>query len=77
MMKVCKGDRSKIVDASDRWPVGSLVTTKLGDIGLVLANPSVNDSGKPSVSLLIDGSPQSVLLEKVKRSRKKSTSKVN
>lgn len=71
VMNLCKGDRKALVDATDRWPEGSLVTTKQGLLGLVLGTPGVAKSGKPCLTLLVEGNPTEVLLGEIKKERKR------
>ena len=73
MIELCKTDRAKMTDASDRWPVGSLVETKQGQMGLVVDGPAVNEKGKPCLSLLIDGTNTDVVLDNIKKPRKKKS----
>lgn len=73
MMNVCKGDRSKITDAVSRWPEGSLVSTKSGEIGLVLSAAEVSQSGRPAIKLLINGFPKFVDVNDIKKERRKKT----
>ena len=68
---LCKGDRKIMADASERWPEGSLVNTKLGQIGLVLCKPGVDSRGKPCLNLLIEGKPVDVTIDMIKKERKK------
>ena len=71
---LCKGDRKVMADAEDRWPMGSLVETKQGEMGLVLSEPQVGtSSGKPCISLLIDGNPTTKLIAEIKKKRRKKT----
>ena len=71
MMKICKGDRAKLADAGDRWPVGSLASSKQGQFGLVIGIPQVDQNGSPSLSLLIDGVPTILPLDKMKKERRR------
>ena len=74
VMNLCKGDRKAMADAEDRWPIGSLVETKEGKMGLVLSEPQVGtSSGKPCISLLIDGNPTIELITDIKKQRRKKT----
>lgn len=68
---LCKGDRKRMADAEDRWPEGSLVTTRSGQMGLVLGAPSVTGRGKPCLVLLIDANPVEVELSEIKKERRK------
>ena len=72
VISLCTGDRKVMADAKDRWPVGSLVETKKGKLGLVLSEPQVGtSSGKPAISLLIDGNPVVELISEIKKARRK------
>jgi len=71
MMKVCKGDRLKLADAADRWVEGSLVSTKSGELGLVLSKPEVSQTGKPAIKLLINGFPKFVDVSDIKKDRRR------
>ena len=71
MMKVCKGDRSKLADAQDRWVSGSLVTTRDGEVGLVLSTPEVSDAGRGAIKLLINGFPKLVDVSHIKKDRRR------
>ena len=71
MMDICKGDRSKMSEAPERWPVGSLACTKSGNMGLVVSPPEVSEKGKPCISLLLDGAHVEVALDDLKKSRRK------
>ena len=71
MMKVCKGDRSKLADAQDRWASGSLVTTRDGEVGLVLSTPEVSDAGRGAIKLLINGFPKLVDVSHIKKDRRR------
>ena len=74
MIDLCKSDRSKLVDAANRWPIGSLAQTKKGQMGLVTSDPIVGSKGKPCLSLLLEGSHIDIAiddLKKVRRKRKK------
>ncbi len=74
VMGLCKGDRAAMADAADRWPVGMLVETKDGRLGLVLGPPAVGGHGKPCMPLLVDSQQEDVALERItKRRRKKKT----
>ena len=71
VISLCKGDRKVIADAKDRWPVGSLVETKKGKLGLVLNVPHVGMSnGKPVITLLVDGNPTVELITDIKKKRR-------
>ena len=61
----------RMADAEDRWPEGSLVTTRSGQMGLVLGAPSVTGRGKPCLVLLIDANPVEVELSEIKKERRK------
>ena len=69
MMKICKGDRTKLSDAAERWSTGSLVTTKHDEVGLVLSAPEVSDTGRGSIKLLVNGFPKLVDLSHIKKKR--------
>ena len=71
MIDLCKGDRSKMVDASTRWPIGSLAQTKKGQMGLITSEPIVNSKGKPSLSLLLEGSQVNIAIDNLKKGRLK------
>lgn len=68
---LCKGDRKAMRDAAERWPQGSLVQTKSGQLGLVLSKPAVSTGGKPCLNLLIDSIPVEVELSLIKKERRK------
>lgn len=70
MMDLCKSDRAKMHDATERWPVGSLAQTKTGQVGLVVDIPSVSKKGKPCLSLLLDGTYIDVVLDDLKKQRR-------
>lgn len=71
---LCKGDRKVMADAEDRWPMGSLVETKKGKIGLVISEPQVStSSGKPAILLLVDGNPTVELISEIKKQRRKKS----
>ena len=72
VITLCQGDRKVMADAKDRWPVGSLVETKKGKLGLILSEPHVGtSSGKPAISLLVDGNPTVELISDIKKKRRK------
>lgn len=68
---LCKGDRKAMQDAAERWPQGSLVETKTGQLGLVLGRPAVSRRGKPCINLLVDAIPIEIELDMIKKRRKK------
>ncbi len=74
IMNLCKGDRKALADAADRWPQGSLATTKQGKIGLVVNGASVSKKGKPCLVLLLDGNPTEINLSDMKKQRRKNKS---
>lgn len=81
MMKLCKGDRTVIADATERWPVGSMAFTKddnvnHGGFGLVMDTPHVNRYGQPSLLLFIDGLPKAVRVCDLVKPRKTRAKKI-
>lgn len=76
LMALCKGDRARMVDATERWPKGGLVETKAyygqgSLLGLTLDEPHVNDRGQVALMILVEGEPKSVVLEALVKPRKK------
>ena len=81
LMNLCKGERARMVDASERWPKGGLVETKPsrsceGLIGLTLDDPHVNENGYLALRILVDGSPKSLVLDDLVKPRKARKKKV-
>tara|TARA_R100000008_G_scaffold86732_1_gene81199 strand:- start:3719 stop:4498 length:780 start_codon:yes stop_codon:yes gene_type:complete len=75
MMSLCKTDREKMADAASRWPVGSLAQTKKGQLGLVTSEVFVSPKGKPCFSLLLEGSQVNVMIDDLKKDRRKKRGK--
>ena len=78
VMGFCKGERARLKDAAERWPIGGLAETKRGvyraqpggSIGLVLGVPTVDDDGNSVLNVMIDGRPQNVRLDDLVKPRK-------
>lgn len=84
MMKLCKTDRQKLVDGIERWPAGSLVELKPvvserpqldAQFGLVISEPLVTVDGQPGLSILLDGVPREIELDRLVKKRKKRAKK--
>ena len=49
------------------------MSTKSGELGLVLSKPEVSLSGKPAIKLLINGFPKIVDINDIKKERRKKS----
>lgn len=72
---LCKGDRKVMADATERWPQGSLIHTKFGEMGLVVET-SVDGAGRPCLVTLMDGTTKDVPIERIKKERRKRKKEV-